>query len=122
MAGRVLLVDPMLDDASAGAAVPNTENDRRNPLVGLPVAIPHSRLRCRSFCQNEDTTDLGPTMDAADVLDTAQSAPATQVVAVHMEAINHCLLSRDALRKKLAGLGLAAYVAIPADGESLTFD
>jgi L-ascorbate metabolism protein UlaG (beta-lactamase superfamily) len=65
----------------------------------------------------------GPiTMNAADVIDTAQSAPATQVVAVHMEAINHCLLSRDDLREKLGSVGLRAWVLVPEDGEELVFD
>jgi L-ascorbate metabolism protein UlaG (beta-lactamase superfamily) len=64
----------------------------------------------------------GPiTMDAADVIDTAQSAPATQVVAVHMEAINHCLLTRDELREQLARMGQLAWVKVPADGEELVF-
>jgi len=35
-AGRRLLLDPMLDPAGARPAVPNTANDRRNPLVELP--------------------------------------------------------------------------------------
>ena len=34
--GLQLLVDPMLDPAGARPPVGNTENDRRNPLVGLP--------------------------------------------------------------------------------------
>jgi L-ascorbate metabolism protein UlaG (beta-lactamase superfamily) len=238
IAGRVLLVDPMLDDAGARAPVGGTENDRRNPLVALPMpvaevvegvdavlvthlhqdhlddaavsALPPS---VPLFCQPEDVaalaargfTDVRPvdvaadfhgiaiartparhgkgeigdrmapasgflvvaegepklyvggdtiwcnevaevlgrdqpdvtivnagaaqfleggpiTMDGADVADLTQNAPWTQVVAVHMEAINHCLLTREALRAKLTGLGLAAYVAIPTDGEELAFD
>jgi L-ascorbate metabolism protein UlaG (beta-lactamase superfamily) len=35
-AGRRLLLDPMLDPAGAREPVPNTPNDRRNPLVELP--------------------------------------------------------------------------------------
>jgi L-ascorbate metabolism protein UlaG (beta-lactamase superfamily) len=35
-AGHCLLVDPMLDPAGARPPVPNTPNDRRNPLVELP--------------------------------------------------------------------------------------
>ena len=35
--GHNLLVDPMLDDAEARAAVENTPNQRRNPLVPLPI-------------------------------------------------------------------------------------
>jgi L-ascorbate metabolism protein UlaG (beta-lactamase superfamily) len=64
----------------------------------------------------------GPiTMDAADVIDTAQSAPSTQVVAVHMEAINHCVLTREELRRQLARMGQLAWVRVPADGEELAF-
>src|SRR4051795_12626971 len=37
MAGQVLLVDPMLDDAGARRGGAGTENERRNPLVPLPV-------------------------------------------------------------------------------------
>jgi hypothetical protein len=65
----------------------------------------------------------GPiTMDADDVCHLAQSAPSAQVVAVHMEAINHCLLTRDDLRQELAGAGLAARVMVPEDGEETAFD
>jgi hypothetical protein len=36
-----------------------------------------------------------------------------------MEAINHCLLTRDELRGELKREGLAQRVEIPADGETL---
>jgi L-ascorbate metabolism protein UlaG (beta-lactamase superfamily) len=65
----------------------------------------------------------GPiTMDGADVADITQNAPWTQIVAVHMEAINHCLLTREALRGKLAGLGLLRSVLVPEDGEEMVFE
>jgi L-ascorbate metabolism protein UlaG (beta-lactamase superfamily) len=35
--GHNLLVDPMLDDAEARGPVQNTPNQRKNPLVGLPI-------------------------------------------------------------------------------------
>jgi L-ascorbate metabolism protein UlaG (beta-lactamase superfamily) len=38
LAGRRLLIDPMLDPAGARPAVANTANDRRNPLVDLPMS------------------------------------------------------------------------------------
>ena len=38
LAGRRLLIDPMFDPASARPPVANTANDRRNPLVDLPVS------------------------------------------------------------------------------------
>jgi L-ascorbate metabolism protein UlaG (beta-lactamase superfamily) len=56
------------------------------------------------------------TMTAEDVAAVAAHAPAARVVAVHMEAINHCLVTREDLRA-VVGDG----VAIPADGETLSF-
>jgi L-ascorbate metabolism protein UlaG (beta-lactamase superfamily) len=237
IAGRILLVDPMLDDADARPAIAGTENDRRNPLVSLPApaaevvagidAVLVTHLHADHFddaavaalgpavpiyCQPEDeqtllgrgfadvrpvevtadfdgititrthaqhgTGEIGErmapasgfviaadgeptlyvagdsiwcddvaraiarhepvvtvvnagaarfveggaiTMGAADVIDSAQSAPATQVVAVHMEAINHCLLTRDELRRQLARMGQLAWVLVPEDGEEMAF-
>jgi L-ascorbate metabolism protein UlaG (beta-lactamase superfamily) len=40
-----------------------------------------------------------------------------QVIATHMEALNHCPVTRDQLRKAVSQAGLAAKVCIPADGE-----
>jgi L-ascorbate metabolism protein UlaG (beta-lactamase superfamily) len=54
------------------------------------------------------------TMSPDDVIATADAAAPGRVVAVHMEAINHCVVTRDDLR---AAAGERA--AIPADGESL---
>jgi len=59
----------------------------------------------------------GPiTMSAEDVAEVCRHAPGAAVVAVHMEAVNHCLLTREALRRHLAAAGLEGRVAIPADG------
>jgi L-ascorbate metabolism protein UlaG (beta-lactamase superfamily) len=61
------------------------------------------------------------TMDADDVIATARAAPRATVVAVHLEAVNHCLLRRDELRAALDAAGVGGQVAIPADGETLNF-
>lgn len=61
------------------------------------------------------------TMDGADVARVCETAPAAAVVAVHMEAVNHCLLTRDGLRADLTGRGCADRVRIPGDGEALSF-
>ena len=42
---------------------------------------------------------------------------AARVVAVHMEAINHCRRGRVDLRAQLARAGLAERVLVPALGE-----
>lgn len=60
----------------------------------------------------------GPiTMDAEDVVRVLRHAPRTKVIAVHMDAINHCEVRRADLRARLAEEALAQRVAIPADGE-----
>jgi L-ascorbate metabolism protein UlaG (beta-lactamase superfamily) len=62
----------------------------------------------------------GPiTMDAADVLKVCEAAPSATIVAVHMEAINHCLLTRAELQQALDRGRPRARVLIPKDGESL---
>lgn len=61
------------------------------------------------------------TMDAEDVIALCHAAPETSVVATHLEALNHCLLTRAELRAALDTAGLAERVAIPADGDYLDF-
>lgn len=60
------------------------------------------------------------TMDAIDVARTARAAPRARVAAVHMEAVNHCLLTRAELRAELVRQGLAGRVEVPEDGAQLT--
>ncbi len=55
------------------------------------------------------------TMTADDVVAVCQAAPRAQVVAVHMESINHCLLTREDLAFQLEAARVRA--AIPGDGE-----
>ncbi|WP_283134392.1 MBL fold metallo-hydrolase [Rhizohabitans arisaemae] len=59
------------------------------------------------------------TMDAADVIAVARHASG-RVVAVHMEALNHCVLTRKALAAAVRSAGVD--VDIPADGETIVFD
>jgi L-ascorbate metabolism protein UlaG (beta-lactamase superfamily) len=60
----------------------------------------------------------GPiTMSADDVIATAQASSRARVVAVHMESINHCLLTRDDLAFQLDAARVIDRVAIPQDGE-----
>jgi L-ascorbate metabolism protein UlaG (beta-lactamase superfamily) len=60
----------------------------------------------------------GPiTMTAEEVVAVCRELPTTHVIAVHMEAVNHCLLARAELCQTLEIEGLSAQVIIPADGE-----
>ncbi len=62
----------------------------------------------------------GPiTMDTADIAAVCAAAPAARVVVVHLEAFNHCLLTRPLLREFLAREGLSGLVTVPADGETV---
>ena len=65
----------------------------------------------------------GPiTMTAEDVVATCEATPSSaRVVAVHMEVMNHCRLTREGLRQALAKEKLEDQVVIPADGDILKF-
>lgn len=47
--------------------------------------------------------------------------PQAQIVATHMEAINHCLLTRHALREYAEANQFSDALSIPQDGESVIF-
>ncbi len=64
----------------------------------------------------------GPiTMTAGDVARGCRAATGARVIAVHMEAINHCLLGREELRSSLVELRASEVVSIPADGGRIAF-
>jgi L-ascorbate metabolism protein UlaG (beta-lactamase superfamily) len=64
----------------------------------------------------------GPiTMDVDDVVKVCEAAPRATIVAVHMEAVNHCVLTRDGLRTGLDRARAGSIVRIPRDGEVLNF-
>lgn len=59
-------------------------------------------------------------MGKEDALRTLEILPAATLVASHMEAVNHCLLSRAELRAYTAESGLQQKVRVPEDGETLS--
>jgi L-ascorbate metabolism protein UlaG (beta-lactamase superfamily) len=61
------------------------------------------------------------TMTADDVIEVCKAAPRAQVIAVHMEAINHCLLTREDLAFQLEAARVQEQVRIPIDGECIRF-
>ncbi len=59
-------------------------------------------------------------MDAAQTVAVAEYAPHSKIIAVHLEALDHCTVSRKQLKKaaKKAGIGRKLLI-IPADGETV---
>ena len=65
----------------------------------------------------------GPiTMDVDDVQKVCEAAPSAIIVAVHMEAINHCVLTRAALAQALDRSRQLPRVRVPKDGETVEVD
>lgn len=60
-------------------------------------------------------------MGKEDVRRVHQLVPCAAIVATHMEAVNHCLLSRAELRDYLYEEKLQTIVHVPNDGESVQF-
>ena len=60
-------------------------------------------------------------MGKEDTLHTLRILPEATLVSSHMEAINHCLLTRAELRAYTLEQGIADQVLIPEDGETMTF-
>jgi L-ascorbate metabolism protein UlaG (beta-lactamase superfamily) len=58
-------------------------------------------------------------MAAADVHAVHRAAPGAVLIASHMEAVNHCILSRADLRAYAVREGFADSLRVPADGERL---
>ncbi|MNH55760.1 metal-dependent hydrolase [compost metagenome] len=64
--------------------------------------------------------DLGPIlMGPQDVLAVSKAAPNARLIATHMEAVNHCILSRADLRAFAEKEGFSSRLDIPRDGEWL---
>lgn len=60
-------------------------------------------------------------MGVSDVLAVHRAAPEAELVASHMEALNHCVLSRRGLSGFAEAEGFADRLHVPEDGETLTF-
>lgn len=56
-----------------------------------------------------------------DVLKAHQLLPQSHIVATHMEAVNHCLVTRAALRQYAEDNQISEYVHAPEDGDTVTF-
>jgi L-ascorbate metabolism protein UlaG (beta-lactamase superfamily) len=61
-------------------------------------------------------------MDADDVVAVARRAAGARVVAVHLEAVNHCVETRADLHQRLHEEGLTHRVTVPEDGAAVPVD
>ncbi|WP_206531770.1 MULTISPECIES: MBL fold metallo-hydrolase [Sphingobacterium] len=60
-------------------------------------------------------------MGKEDVSKVHQVLPDATIIAVHMEAINHCILTRKELLDYVKQMGIADKVIIPQDGQVINF-
>ena len=56
------------------------------------------------------------TMTADDIARLTEHAPGVHVIAVHLEAVNHCVETRADLHQRLRDAGLQEQVTVPEDG------
>jgi L-ascorbate metabolism protein UlaG (beta-lactamase superfamily) len=61
-------------------------------------------------------------MDLDDVVAVARRVPEARVVAVHLEAINHCVQTRADLHQRLHDENLVEHVTVPEDGAAVPVD
>jgi L-ascorbate metabolism protein UlaG (beta-lactamase superfamily) len=73
-------------------------------------------------CGDAQVPGLGKIiMDQHDLALVAQAAPQAKIIASHLEAVNHCVLSRAELRGFVREKGLESRVLVPEDGEICAF-
>ncbi len=60
-------------------------------------------------------------MDKKDVYEVCKAAPKATIIASHMEAVNHAMLSRKELREFLGEKNMTQRVLVPEDGEVCSF-
>ncbi len=61
-------------------------------------------------------------MDAAQTIGVVKASSKAKVVAIHMEALDHCVVTRDSLRRMADKEGIPALrLIIPNDGETISF-
>jgi L-ascorbate metabolism protein UlaG (beta-lactamase superfamily) len=58
-------------------------------------------------------------MDVDDVVEVARRAPGARVVAVHLDAINHCVQTRADVHQRLHEQALTDRVTVPEDGAAV---
>lgn len=61
-------------------------------------------------------------MNADSIVEIAKLAPQAKIVAIHLESLDHCPVTREEVRSKADEAGISEdRILIPADGETLVF-
>lgn len=116
-----------LDDACG--LVFSAEGEKRLYIAGDTIWVPPYVSSLKKYAPDVVVLNIGcATVDGIgaiimgkeDALRTLEILPAATLVASHMEAVNHCLLSRAELRAYTAENGLQQKVRVPEDGETLS--
>jgi len=106
------------------------ENEPRLYIAGDTVWCPEVESALGSFQPEITVVYSGAarfntgdpiTMTADDIIRVCLKNEGTRILAVHMEAFNHCALTREELGRRLEKEGLSGRVIIPADGEWVDF-
>ena len=96
------------------------------PAVASTIAHFHPDIIVTHSCGATWPDDTGIrqliVMDAAQTIAVCRAAPASIIVATHMEALDHATISRAELRAAASAAGIAGeQLLIPADGQELDF-
>lgn len=57
------------------------------------------------------------TMTPEDIINVHEKLPSTEIIAVHMDTVNHCFVTRKDLSQALEKRGIQSKVSIPTDGQ-----
>lgn len=115
---------------SVSGFILNTMKEGSIYIVGDCVYTPVIEQTCRKYSPDICIINTGEaqmlwgsviTMTRKDIISIAKLLPQSKILAVHMDAINHCKLSRTELTKLVHELHLEDSILIPEDGEILSF-
>ncbi|AKV04410.1 putative exported protein [Labilithrix luteola] len=88
-----------------------------------PNVIVANTGECQFTKENPVLTPGTPmTLTVGELKEMTQLLPRSKVVAVHMDAINHCQLTKDGLRKYVASEHLKGSIVVPTEGDVMAYD
>jgi len=99
----------------------SAEGEKTLYIAGDTIWVPPYVDSLTKYAPDVVVLNIGcATVDGIGAIITLDILPAATIVASHMEAVNHCLLSRAELRDYTAEQGIQQNVLVPEDGETLS--